>query len=598
MSIQFLNLAFGTLQVELAIDGTTIAIQGANWSEWDSVSELPMVLTNGTNYEFVKGTNVVGNVITIARATESASRFPARVWPIGTTVLSFVSYAALLSYISGITLTKAGNLAGLGNTTTARMNLGLGSAAAQNTSAFDASGAASTAQAFAIQRANHTGTQLLSTISNAGTAASHAATDFDAAGAAVAAAAASLPLAGGNLTGNVTGGNITLAGNSTAAFFIGDGSQLTGLPSPSTPTFEEVTISGATTDQAVTFGNGVNVDGGSNTLNITSGSGNGFLYFVGDTNSWGWVNTGSDDGNPGTLALFNTTNSGQCFNFQPTGDTFFGVQGGAPNLSTATLVASPGLGPYTRGTYFCGFDVSLKDGSGTGGGTLNMDGGVLMMNNGDINYANSVNLASSSGHISLNGGALQFDNTAAWAASSDGTTLSFSNYDNGVAFSLTDNGVNTTIDCHGNQLANAVIAGVADNSLASAAQVGEEIASTIAVGSAVSLTSATAKTVTSISLTAGDWQIDGTVDYHPGTLTTASYLCSGSSTTTDALDAQDTFAADPFAVAAGLGIDPAIPIPLRRVHLATTTTIYLVAKAAFATSTMTAYGTIHARRVR
>ena len=40
----------------------------------------------------------------------------------------------------------------------------LGTAAAQNTSAFDASGAASTAQAYAIQRGNHTGSQAISTI--------------------------------------------------------------------------------------------------------------------------------------------------------------------------------------------------------------------------------------------------------------------------------------------------------------------------------------------------------------------------------------------------------------------------------------------------
>lgn len=47
----------------------------------------------------------------------------------------------------------------------------LGTAAAQNTTAFDASGAASSAQAFAIQRANHTGTQLASTVSDFSSAA-------------------------------------------------------------------------------------------------------------------------------------------------------------------------------------------------------------------------------------------------------------------------------------------------------------------------------------------------------------------------------------------------------------------------------------------
>lgn len=47
----------------------------------------------------------------------------------------------------------------------------LGTAAAQNTSAFDAAGSASSAQAYAIQRANHTGTQLANTISDFSTAA-------------------------------------------------------------------------------------------------------------------------------------------------------------------------------------------------------------------------------------------------------------------------------------------------------------------------------------------------------------------------------------------------------------------------------------------
>lgn len=47
----------------------------------------------------------------------------------------------------------------------------MGSAASQSSSAFDASGSASSAQAFAIQRANHTGTQVASTISDFSTAA-------------------------------------------------------------------------------------------------------------------------------------------------------------------------------------------------------------------------------------------------------------------------------------------------------------------------------------------------------------------------------------------------------------------------------------------
>lgn len=50
----------------------------------------------------------------------------------------------------------------------------LGTAAFANTTAFDAAGLAAAAQAFAIQRANHTGTQLASTVSDFNTAASAA----------------------------------------------------------------------------------------------------------------------------------------------------------------------------------------------------------------------------------------------------------------------------------------------------------------------------------------------------------------------------------------------------------------------------------------
>lgn len=68
-------------------------------------------------------------------------------------------------------LVSANNLSDLDSASTARTNLGLGTAATQNTTAFDAAGSAASAQAFSIQRANHTGTQLANTISNFNTAA-------------------------------------------------------------------------------------------------------------------------------------------------------------------------------------------------------------------------------------------------------------------------------------------------------------------------------------------------------------------------------------------------------------------------------------------
>lgn len=149
------------------------------------------------------------------------------------------------------------------------------------------------------------------------------------------------------------------------------------------------------------------------------------------------------------------------------------------------------------------------------------------------------------------------------------------------------------------QTFSAGIVGTATNDNATAGNIGEEVTSQVVIGGAVSLSSGTASTVTSISLTAGDWEIvQAEVDYHPGTLTTGSYFEQGVSTTTNTLGNQDQFTSNPMALAAGLGVDPALNGSNCRMSLATTTTIYLTCKAGFATSTLTAYGTIRARRVR
>lgn len=64
----------------------------------------------------------------------------------------------------GSKASRAANLSDLTNITSARTNLGLGSAATLDSTAFDLAGAAASAQAAAIQRANHTGVQPISSV--------------------------------------------------------------------------------------------------------------------------------------------------------------------------------------------------------------------------------------------------------------------------------------------------------------------------------------------------------------------------------------------------------------------------------------------------
>lgn len=146
--------------------------------------------------------------------------------------------------------------------------------------------------------------------------------------------------------------------------------------------------------------------------------------------------------------------------------------------------------------------------------------------------------------------------------------------------------------------ASAGIVGTIAVGNANAGSVGEYISATVASGAAIALTTATVANVTSISLSAGDWDVDGVVDYTTAATTNITQLQHGSSTTTAALGAQDTFVSEGFAAMVPGAILLAYGIPTTRINVSTTTTVFLVAKATFTVSTLAAYGTLRARRVR
>lgn len=126
---------------------------------------------------------------------------------------------------------------------------------------------------------------------------------------------------------------------------------------------------------------------------------------------------------------------------------------------------------------------------------------------------------------------------------------------------------------------------------------GEVISSQVLVGSAVSLTTATAANITSITLTPGLWLVFGQVDINLGATSTVSYLQGGSSLTSGALGAVDEYFSNPYAIAAGLGVDASEVIPTTVRNVSVSTTLYLTVKAGFAISTAGAYGKLIAIRV-
>lgn len=141
--------------------------------------------------------------------------------------------------------------------------------------------------------------------------------------------------------------------------------------------------------------------------------------------------------------------------------------------------------------------------------------------------------------------------------------------------------------------------GTATNNNAAVGVIGEWMAHSTVSASAVSLSTGTTATLDSLILTAGDWDVSGVIDYTFAATTSYTNVTGGPSTTRSALGSQDQSFS--FSTAANVPTAAKVPswvIPMMRISIASTTTVYLVTQATFSVSTLKAYGTIQARRAR
>jgi hypothetical protein len=137
------------------------------------------------------------------------------------------------------------------------------------------------------------------------------------------------------------------------------------------------------------------------------------------------------------------------------------------------------------------------------------------------------------------------------------------------------------------------IVGTTTNDSANAGSVGEYVTAT---GTAVSLTTATPANITSISLTAGDWEVSGSIGFNPAGGAAPATLAAGANTTTATLPASPFVAIIQATLTANA--QQGFAVPPNRVTIAGTTTVFLVAQANFGAGTCTGTAVIRARRVR
>lgn len=148
------------------------------------------------------------------------------------------------------------------------------------------------------------------------------------------------------------------------------------------------------------------------------------------------------------------------------------------------------------------------------------------------------------------------------------------------------------------------ILGTVTNDSAAAGNIGQEVVSTVPIGSAAALTSGVPSNVTSVSLTAGDWNLFSTVDYDLVGATVTDFKC-GPSLTAATLPTQmgggglgaEALASQLSTLASRSNVMQ-IVASTTRLSIAATTTVYLVAQSAFSLGTVAAFGTLRARRGR
>ena len=375
------------------------------------------------------------------------------------------------------------------------------------------------------------------------------------------------PVISGGLTASGSGAN-DFSG-STGAFKTSTGASTFG---GSSNNFTATTSASSSTTGAVTIGNGTAA------TNVGIGAGN---VYAGGTVTGNQLTSTVSTGTAPLVVTSTTMVSNLDANWL-----------GAVNQTWATPPAigntTPSTGAFTIAT------VGTSSGSVTEVTTVNAGvnaAAFQFSNTGGPAYIGLDNSTSSA----ITGSGNAYD-LAVWNTTNHNIVFG---QNNSIVAYINGNGFNmfTSKGIYPNQTTGII--GTTTNNNVNAGSVGEVITSQIASGSAVSLSNATPKTITSISLTAGDWDVEGFVDlaFSSATTVATGVQEGGINSSTNAFATQDQQTTQTIVMTTSSDT-MTIGVPLVRLSLASTTTYYLVGEATFSAGTCTGYGTITARRRR
>jgi len=301
------------------------------------------------------------------------------------------------------------------------------------------------------------------------------------------------------------------------------------------------------------------------------------------------INLNNCLGNLGTtgIAYFSDSSTGQMnivsCNFLNTGSSLTASTKSAGRLYMNTSVFTNAI-TYSSSNSASSFFYSNVDMSSLNTTALTTSG------TGTLTVVGSYFASGTASAISIGTGTtINLSNSNANSSNTNSITGAGTILYSGITFAGTSKVINTTTQTDSGTLQGS------KNTAPSAGFLGEQIRATIASGSAANLVNNTPTNITSISLTAGIWDVTGIAQVSGAAGTTTSWQGSVGTTSATLGTGGDN---NMNGSNATLGVtDGCATVPAYRLTLTATTTTYLVCQATIAAGTVKPYGRISATRV-